>query len=116
MRGCNWNRAVSWRRPRLRRTRYGERGRYFRRGSKPMLERVNAVQNTYARTSRGGESDDDRLARPMVETLEAGPSPPRGRPRRVLGILPEPLASISRFPRGRRRVTLDCGKTPRVFF
>jgi len=81
-----------------------------------MLERVNTVQNTYERTSRGGESDDDRLARPMVETLEDGLSRLRGRPVRIVEMLREPLPSISSFHRERLRVTLDGGKTLRVFF
>ncbi len=81
-----------------------------------MLERVNAVQNTCERTSRGGESDDDRLARPMVETLEEGLSRLRGRPVRIPEMLREPLPSISSFHRERLRVTLDGGKTLRVFF
>src|SRR5256885_6867793 len=65
---------------------------------------------------RGGESDDDRLASPMVETLEEGLSRLRGRPVRVLEMLREPLPSISSFHRERLRATLDDGKTLRVFF
>src|SRR5207237_8603574 len=74
------------------------------------------VQNAYERTSRGGESDDDRLARPMVETLEEGLFRLRGRPVRILEMLREPLPSVSSFHRERLRVTLEGGKTLRVLF
>ena len=74
------------------------------------------MQNAYERTSRGGESDDDRLARPMVETLEEGLSRLRARPARILEMLREPLPSVSSFHRERLRVTLEGGKTLRVFF
>src|SRR5438046_9917759 len=74
------------------------------------------MQNAYERTSRRGESDDGRLARLMVETLEEGLSRLRGRPVRILEMLREPLPSVSSFHRERLRVTLEGGKTLRVFF
>src|SRR5207253_9546999 len=74
------------------------------------------MQNAYERTSRRGESDDGRLARLMVETLEEGLSRLRARPARVLAMLREPLPSVSSFHRERLRATLEGGKTLRVFF
>ncbi len=74
------------------------------------------MQNAYERTSTRGESDDDGLARLMVETLEEGLSRLRGRPVRILEMLREPLPSVSSFHRERLRVTLEGGKTLRVFF
>src|SRR5947209_18919494 len=74
------------------------------------------MQNAYERTSRRGESDDGRLACVMVETLEEGLSRLRDRPARILEMLREPLPSVSSFHRERLRVTLEGGKTLRVFF
>jgi len=69
---------------------------------------------------KGFEGEESRtttgsLAR-WWETLEEGLSRLRGRPVRIPELLREPLPSISSFHRERLRVTLDGGKTLRVFF
>lgn len=82
----------------------------------PPRERVTAASREWNRTWRRGQSNDDRVARLMAETLEQGLSRLRGRPVRIREIRREFLRSSSSFRTERLHVVLDGGNPLRVFF
>ncbi len=82
----------------------------------PPRERVTAASREWNRTWRRGQSNDDRVARLMAETLEQGLSRLRGRSVRIREIRREFLRSSSSFRTERLHVVLDGGNPLRVFF